>query len=170
MIYTTQYDDLIKKYWSIPMDWRFGKAQLIAESNLDPNARSPVGALGLAQFMPDTWGDVCEECDMVGADVRNPTYAIVGFGHYMQQMWNKWTSPRPALDRLHLAQAAYNAGIGNIVRAQHWAQMATDYLSIIAKLDAVTGLANAEQTRNYVTRIGAVYLTLTDATLPATVS
>lgn len=164
MTYTTIYDSMIMRAWTIPLDWRWGKAQLIAESDLDPKATSPVGARGLAQFMDDTWGDVCKHFGWPPeASPYDPTYAIPAFAWYMEaQCWDKWTMKRPVLDRLHLAQASYNAGLGNIVKAQQWAQMAPDYLSIIAKLDAVTGMQNAEQTRNYVTRIGAIYLQLTE--------
>lgn len=166
MTYTRIYDALIQRYWTIPMSWEFAKAQLIAESDLDPEAVSPAGAQGLAQLMPETFSDMATQLNFPStATPFMPTYAIPAYARYMQQVFDKWTMPRPMLDRFQLTLASYNAGLGNIVRAQQWAQMAPDYLSIIAKLDAVTGIKNAEQTRGYVTRIGAIYLDLTSANI-----
>lgn len=47
-----RYDSLIQ-YWcqAYEMPWRILKAQLFAESSMDPNAVSSAGAMGLAQFM-----------------------------------------------------------------------------------------------------------------------
>ena len=38
-----------------PLDWGLLKKQAVAESGLDPDAVSPVGAKGLTQFMDATW-------------------------------------------------------------------------------------------------------------------
>lgn len=166
MIYPTTYDDLIRKAMAdhLPMlDWRWGKAQLIAESNLDPNARSPVGAMGLAQFMPDTWGDAREANGWpLIASPFDPWYAIEGYGWYMRKLWGQWSSPRPQADRLKLTQASYNAGLGNILKAQRLARQPgefsapVDYDTIIAALPQVTG-EHAQETINYVRRIAAIY-------------
>jgi soluble lytic murein transglycosylase-like protein len=60
----TQYDKLIQAAAAKHLpdhDWRLLKAQYLAESRLDPSAVSPVGAQGIAQFMPGTWSDVAKE-------------------------------------------------------------------------------------------------------------
>lgn len=43
------------------VDWRLLKAQYYQESHLKPNAVSPVGAAGVAQFMPATWRQISRE-------------------------------------------------------------------------------------------------------------
>jgi membrane-bound lytic murein transglycosylase F len=53
-----RYDDTFRKAakrsFGPAFDWRVFKAQGMAESNLDPLARSRVGARGLMQLMPST--------------------------------------------------------------------------------------------------------------------
>lgn len=176
MTYTTAYDHWLQTNWEAHMPaeypWEWFKAQMLAESNGNPNARSPVGAMGLFQFMPDTWNDVKEALNFPSiASPLDPQQAIQGAAWYMRQLWDKWTAPRPPLDRLQLAFASYNAGFGNVVAAQRVARSfvaksINNYLTIVQYLPQVTGAANAAQTSGYITRIGAIYLTLTDATLP----
>lgn len=96
-------------------------AQLKAESGWNPNAVSPAGALGLAQFMPGTWASWGVDGDGDGvADVMNPIDAIATQARY--DCWlaeqvtadigaNKYTG-----DVTQLALAAYNAGLGNVER------------------------------------------------------
>ncbi|HEX6053559.1 MAG TPA: transglycosylase SLT domain-containing protein, partial [Gemmatimonadaceae bacterium] len=43
-----------KRYFGVGYDWRIFKAQALAESEMNPNARSWVGARGLMQLMPST--------------------------------------------------------------------------------------------------------------------
>ena len=72
-------------------------AQLMAESNFDPYAGSPVGAQGIAQFMPST---------AAAYGLRNPydpEEAIDAQGHLMSDLLRQFDSPQ-------LALAAYNAG------------------------------------------------------------
>lgn len=58
-------------------------AQLYTESNWDPKAKSPVGALGLAQFIPETWAHYGVDGDGDGKpDVWNPHDAIASAATY----------------------------------------------------------------------------------------
>ena len=71
--------------------------QLMAESGFDPNAGSPAGAQGIAQFMPST-------AAAYGlADPFDPVAAIEAQGHLMSDLLRQFASPE-------LALAAYNAG------------------------------------------------------------
>lgn len=91
------------------------------ESRFNPAAVSPVGARGLMQFMPATakeWG----------VDVASPESSADGAGRYMAWLYSKTGS-------WSLALAAYNWGIGNVLRK---------------------GLTAApKETRDYVAQIGA---------------
>jgi len=76
-------------------------AQLMAESGFDPNAGSPAGAQGIAQFMPGT-------AAAYGlADPFDPVAAIDAQAHLMSDLLRQFGSPE-------LALAAYNAGPGAV--------------------------------------------------------
>lgn len=135
------------------VDWRLYKAQLIAESNLNPEAVSSVGAEGLAQFMPGTWKDVSKKLKFPkGAKPTDPKYAIPAGAYYMCTLIKSWSSPRPDMDRYCLALASYNAGFGHLIKAQKSAKGVLDYASIVSHLSYITGMNSAE-TIAYVKRI-----------------
>jgi soluble lytic murein transglycosylase-like protein len=72
------------------------------ESNWNPNALSPDGAIGLAQLMPDT-------AAKLGVDPRDPQANLEGGALYLKQQYTRFRSWR-------LAVAAYNAGPDAVVR------------------------------------------------------
>ncbi|MDQ2622817.1 MAG: transglycosylase SLT domain-containing protein [Actinomycetota bacterium] len=76
-------------------------AQLYAESNFDPDAGSPAGAQGIAQFMPAT------AASYGLTDPYDPVAAIDAQGHLMSDLLKQFGSPA-------LALAAYNAGPGAV--------------------------------------------------------
>jgi cell wall-associated NlpC family hydrolase len=76
-------------------------AQLQQESGFNPNAKSPAGALGIAQFMPGT-------AKGFGIDPMNPAQAIDAQAKYMHNLLSKYKG------NTKLALAAYNAGSGNV--------------------------------------------------------
>lgn len=81
--------------WGVPAALMAG--QLMAESGFDPNAGSPAGAQGIAQFMPST-------AAAYGlANPYDPVAAIDAQGHLMSDLLRQLGSPE-------LALAAYNAG------------------------------------------------------------
>ena len=159
-MFPTTYDLLIQRAAKqhLPgLDWRLLKAQLMAESNLDPSAVSPVGAEGIAQFMPRTWDDMCDQLGYSdGASPLDPTLAIPAAAYYLAQLRRAWSAPRPEIDRHCLAMASYNAGFGNLLEAQRAAGMASDYAAIIAALPAITE-HYADETTAYVKRILRYY-------------
>lgn len=127
------------------------KAQLYQESRLDPNAVSPVGARGLAQFMPGTWADVSRQLGVAGSP--HDAMAIEAGAYYMAQLRRTWRRDRAALDRNDLAAASYNAGTGNILKAQALCGDARMWGAVQECLALVTGARNAHETRTYVMRI-----------------
>lgn len=110
-------------------------AQLDAESGWNPNAVSPVGAQGLAQFMPGTW--VGEGADGDGDGIRdpfNPADAIVSQASFMCKLLAAVSSDHGLTgDPIDLALAAYNAGLGAVQK--------------------YAGLPPYPETQNYVRRI-----------------
>lgn len=138
------------------VDWRLYKAQLYQESRLDPFAVSPAGAQGIAQFMPGTWAEVSGKLDFGGAHAFSAKYAIEAGAYYMARLRRNWHAPRPEADRHNLALASYNAGLGNILRAQRHCGGAALYAEIITCLPAITG-HHAEETQTYIPRIWRHY-------------
>lgn len=131
-------------------DWRLLKAQCYQESRLDPFARSPAGAVGLCQFMPNTWSEVARELELTGP--LEPASSIRAAGFYMGKMAAIWTAERPSIDRWMLSAASYNAGAGNVIKAQTLCNGAPLYAQIAPCLHLVTG-SHSEETLDYVEKI-----------------
>lgn len=87
----------------IDPDW--AQAQIQAESNFDPQAVSPAGAQGLAQFMPATWRQYGH------GDPFDPSDAMDAYCRYMTYLLNRYNGDYV------LATAAYNAGPGRVDQA-----------------------------------------------------
>ncbi|MFF2040278.1 NlpC/P60 family protein [Kitasatospora sp. NPDC058170] len=84
-------------------------AQLYQESGFDPGARSPVGALGMAQFMPGTWATFGTDGNNDGKkDIWDPVDAIASAATYDCALARD-VSKVPG-DRQANVLAAYNAG------------------------------------------------------------
>jgi membrane-bound lytic murein transglycosylase F len=121
-----RYDDLFraysKKFFGPAFDWRIFKAQAIAESGLDPNAESWVGARGLMQLMPATYKEVQSRNPELG-DISDPRWNIAAGIYYDRQMWRQWTEMGDdTVHRRSFMFGSYNAGRGTLLRAQRVAE------------------------------------------------
>ena len=87
-------------------------AQLDVESRWDPQAVSPAGAQGLAQFMPDTWKRYGR------GDPFDPRAAIRAQGIYLKDLRRmvQELAPASAQEEIDLVLAAYNAGPTAVLR------------------------------------------------------
>ncbi len=92
------------------VDWLLMAAQGYQESRLNQNARSPVGAIGVMQVMPETGKDLS-----VG-DITKTEPNIHAGVKYMRWMIDQYYGQEPMtqLDKALFSFASYNAGAGRI--------------------------------------------------------
>ncbi len=144
--YDAHFQKYAKRYFGPHFDWRWFKAQAIAESHLKPDALSPVGAMGLMQVMPRTFREIQQENPHF-IDVRVPRWNIaagIWYDRYLyrQDVWE----PLPDEEQLLLAFAGYNSGLGGALRAFRATPKPADSWMRVAP-------QAPEETRGYVSRI-----------------
>jgi len=110
-----------------------------AESSFNPDARSPVGAKGLFQFMPDT-AKAMGLSTLLPDERTNPEKSARAAARYLRALHGRFGN-------WALALAAYNAGEGRVSRtlAKHGAK------SFTAIADALPA-----ETRMYVPKVCAL--------------
>ena len=92
--------------FELPAAWI--RAVMRAESDVDPRALSPKGAIGLMQIMPETWAELRVRYRL-GDDPYDPHDNIVAGAAYIRELFDRYGSPGWI--------AAYNAGPGRYEEA-----------------------------------------------------
>ena len=89
-------------------------AQIHTESGWRPDAVSPVGALGLAQFMPATarWIAAIDP-QLSGGQPYNPAWAMRALVTYDKHLYGLAPARYTARERMWVALRGYNGGLGN---------------------------------------------------------
>jgi membrane-bound lytic murein transglycosylase F len=139
---TSRYDEIFrrysKRYFGPAFDWRWIKAQAMAESNLDPNARSFVGARGLMQLMPATYASIQSRRPEFG-EISDPEWNIAAGVLHDRYLWRLWErADVPEEERYAFMFGSYNAGEGTIGRAADSARVVAggrpnwDHVEIVA--------------------------------------
>jgi membrane-bound lytic murein transglycosylase F len=153
----SKYDPLFKQYsekYFPDLDWLWFKAQSIAESNLNPLAESMCHAKGLMQLMPNTFTEISKVLHLT--NIVDPESNIHAGIYYDRKMYDIWKVPRPINDRLALMFASYNAGVGNILKAQRLCKLESlKWNSIVAVASSVASWKSKE-TIAYVSKIFAL--------------
>jgi membrane-bound lytic murein transglycosylase F len=99
-------------------DWRLILAMVKQESRYATEALSEKGASGLMQLMPTTGEEVARCLSL--QDVEHPENNIKGGIFYLKTLYGLFQGVEEP-DRIKLALAAYNAGIGRVYDAQELA-------------------------------------------------
>ena len=115
--YDAWFRKYTKRYFGVGFDWKLFKAQGMAESGLSPTAKSWVGARGIMQLMPSTYGQIKTALPQFGA-IDNPEWNIAAGILHDRDLWTLWRDSVPDDDRWRFMFAGYNAGEGTIFRAQ----------------------------------------------------
>ncbi|MGD2117936.1 MAG: transglycosylase SLT domain-containing protein [Chromatiales bacterium] len=126
--WTDEFDVYFKKYakhyFGPHVDWHWFKAQGIAESNLNPDAKSAVGALGIMQIMPATYEEILEKNPHL-PKTKDPRWNIAAGIFYDRELYRKWRRKKSisTRERLSFSFASYNAGLGTVLKAFNKASM-----------------------------------------------
>lgn len=156
--WTKKYDRHFKKnskhYFGPATNWRLFKAQAIAESGLNPNVVSPVGAVGIMQIMPETYKEITSKRSGFGR-INEARWNIAAAIYYDRQLYKRWKKKKvPADERMNFTFASYNAGFGRVLKARKKLRKKFKkddiYLgNIVKEWDKVTLFVPSE-TRHYV--------------------
>ncbi len=107
-----KYRPLLKKHAAKQrLDWLLLSALIIQESGFNERAVSSIGAQGLMQLMPAT----AEELGV--RDALDAEQNIEGATRYLRKLYDAFADSSHE-DRLQLALASYNGGIGHLRDAQ----------------------------------------------------
>lgn len=116
--WTDKYDHHFRKnskhYFGPAVNWRWFKAQGIAESGLNPKARSKAGAVGIMQILPSTFKDIRRKNPTL-ANLEDPKWNIAAGIFYDRYLYDKWEFLGAEFqERLFFTFASYNAGFRRV--------------------------------------------------------
>jgi len=148
--WSEKYDDHFRKnskhYFGPNLDWRWFKAQAIAESGLDPDAKNKkTGACGIMQILPGTYKDIRKK-NAHFKDVLAPRWNIAAGIYYDRLLYTKWRSPPAGDERLFFSFGSYNAGYSRVSRIFREVEPAEASWELVEQ-------HMPRQTRHYVRRI-----------------
>jgi soluble lytic murein transglycosylase-like protein len=147
--YDHHFRKYAKHYFGPNVDWRWFKAQGIAESNLKPHARSSTGAVGIMQILPSTYKEIKHSNPQL-LSITTPRSNIAAGIYYDRQMYRRWKDKGLSRDeRLAFAFGSYNAGYGGVSKAY---KKASEVHPKIDTWEQVSSFSPKE-TRRYVSRI-----------------
>ncbi len=150
------FQKFTKKHFGSYFDWRYFKAQAIAESRLYPDARSAKEARGLMQILPSTFQEIIRKNPDIQGQITDPHSNIEAGIYYNKVLWDEWSADRNFKDRINFMFGSYNAGKHTILQAQKIAmEKGLDpysWSSIVGTLPSVNG-DRSRETIAYVGRI-----------------
>lgn len=138
---TNRFDHLFRRAareygrWGEKRDWCALKAQACAESRIRPDVCSPADACGVMQLLSGTARDLRVR------DRFDPRESIDGGARYMRWLCGQWIRyGRTRGQILELCRAAYNWGLGNVLKCQReWGGiLAGDFLPPCAPEETTT--------------------------------
>ncbi|KHS86774.1 transglycosylase SLT domain-containing protein [Pectobacterium aroidearum] len=132
-------------------------AQLHQESGWNSRAVSPVGAQGLAQFMPATSAWISDIMPELKANQPfNPAWSIRALTRYDRWIWQRVTAADDC-QRMAMTLSGYNGGLGWVQRDQKLAAQhglnRQRWFGHVATVNAGRSAANWRENRHYPQRI-----------------
>ena len=148
-----------KKFFGVAFDWKVFKAQAMTESNLSPEARSWVGAVGIMQLLPSTFQEIASNNPEL-TSIDDPRWNIAAGIQYDRRLWSSWREIPQNSERLNFVFGSYNAGRSTIVRAQERAKSDSLNHQAWSAIETVAPKVNrwrSSETLEYVKRIDQHY-------------
>jgi len=164
--YDPTFRKYTKRYFGPAFDWKYFKAQGIAESGLDSTAKSWVGARGVMQLMPSTYRDIASHRPEFGT-IDQPEWNIAAGIMHDRYLWTLYQKDISDDERHRFMFASYNAGEGTINRAISMArakEVGPPVWSSVELIAPTVGRWRYTETLGYVRRIDSAYTKL--RTLP----
>jgi hypothetical protein len=112
--------------FELPAAWI--RAVMRVESDGDPRALSPKGAIGLMQIMPETWAELRVRYRL-GDDPYDPHDNIIAGAAYIRELFDRYGSPEWV--------AAYNAGPGRYEEALKGRPLPSETRAYVAALSPI---------------------------------
>lgn len=141
------FPTILPRMRNVQQEWALVHGLIRQESQFDPQARSPVGAMGLMQIMPATGKEVAKRAGIPHQNdwlISRPDHNIAIGERYLGQLLRRYDGSYP------LALAAYNGGMGNVDK---WiARFGDPRKGEIDMIDWVE-MIPFDETRNYVQRV-----------------
>ena len=142
-----------REIWGLNAPIADFSGQLHQESGWNPDARSPAGAQGMAQFMPAT----AKWVSQLYPELRenrpfNPSWAIRALIQYDLQLWNN-LSAKDDCQRMAFTLSAYNGGQGWVNRDKKLAAAkgldASVWFKHVEQVNAGRSISNWRENRHY---------------------
>lgn len=154
--YQRELTRIVQQTWGLDGSVAVHAAQIQQESAWRPDVDSPVGAQGLAQFMPSTSAWIVEiYTDLGPVAPYSPGWAMRAMARYDRWIWQRLDAA-DACQRWAMTLSGYNGGLGWVWRDQKLADDAGDNPSVwfgsVANYTARADWAKREN-RDYVDRI-----------------
>ena len=107
--YDKYFEKYSKRFFGPVFYLLYFKAQEVAESSLQPDAKSGVGAEGVMQIMPKTFEEIIHKNPTIKGTSRQVKWNIAAGIYYDRSLWKLWKAKRPLIDRIYFMFGSYNA-------------------------------------------------------------
>lgn len=138
-----------QRVWGLDAPSATFAAQIHQESRWRADARSPVGALGMAQFMPATarWIGGLDE-GLSSVDPINPMWSLRALVTYDKWLYDRVRGDTPC-ERMAFALAAYNGGLGWVNKRKARSPQPGVCLGVTCRINPGIHPANQRENQHY---------------------